>query len=424
MKTKEEIQAMKAKAASGEAQNKAPGKALDKAPALMPMEKYFAKPDIQQKIANVLPMVNPNEREIMKQALLGLMIEANNHNPKLAACSQESKLEALLDCARTGLVPFTAMNEAYIIPYGNEAKFQFGYRGIIRLCRNTGLFKDIYAKVVREGDDFSAEIYRSEQVINYKQSPLPIYEKVRTHKGNKYFYEVKELRPIVSFVGVFTLINGGMNYEVTSREDMEIHRDKYCKTNLKDPDAVWNKDFPQMGKKTILGTVLNHGPKSEKLVMALRLDETMRDIVPLPQDFTPEAQVAYEEHRRTEVEGETVITVEGKEVKEKTEKKASEDAKKKAKENPENAEEKTEKTENKSDAGLKAGVSRHTTLWQEGHKRGKEVAAFREDIKEAYKLESITDLTIGQYDEVMAALKKIPVSDAKFNKDGQGELIK
>ena len=73
MKTKEEIQAMKAKAiAPKKAQTTTPGKALDNSPGLMSIEKYLAKPDIQQKIASVLPMVNPGEREVFKLRNVGL----------------------------------------------------------------------------------------------------------------------------------------------------------------------------------------------------------------------------------------------------------------------------------------------------------------------------------------------------------------
>ena len=50
--------------------------------------------------------------------------------------------------------------EAYLVPYGKTLNFMKSYTGAIKLCKKYSIrpLKDIYAKLVREGDDYSIEI--------------------------------------------------------------------------------------------------------------------------------------------------------------------------------------------------------------------------------------------------------------------------
>ena len=74
--------------------------------------------------------------------------------PKLLNCNPASLFGAILTAAELGLEPNTPNQYSYIIPYGNEAQFQIGYHGIIKMLMDTGLVTHVTAELVHEKDNF------------------------------------------------------------------------------------------------------------------------------------------------------------------------------------------------------------------------------------------------------------------------------
>ena len=109
---------------------------------------------MEGEIKNALPAYLPVEKFI-RTALTAI-----NSNPKLANCTQESLLAAIMNSAQLGLEFNTPLGEAYLIPYENKKKgittvnFQIGYRGLLKLAYNTGQFKRITAREVRANEAF------------------------------------------------------------------------------------------------------------------------------------------------------------------------------------------------------------------------------------------------------------------------------
>jgi phage RecT family recombinase len=62
-----------------------------------------------------------------------------------------------MKCAVLGLEPDGLMGEAFLVPYGNVATFQAGFKGLCKLARQSGEIDDIWAEVVYEGDEFDEE---------------------------------------------------------------------------------------------------------------------------------------------------------------------------------------------------------------------------------------------------------------------------
>ncbi|MED0762673.1 recombinase RecT, partial [Aneurinibacillus thermoaerophilus] len=50
------------------------------------------------------------------------------------------------------------IGHCYIIPYGREAQFIIGYKGMIDLARRSGQIEQIYAHAVYEADHFEYEL--------------------------------------------------------------------------------------------------------------------------------------------------------------------------------------------------------------------------------------------------------------------------
>ena len=84
-------------------------------------------------------------------------------------CEAPTVVRTLLKGAFLGLDFFNG--ECYAIPYGNQCQFQTDYKGEIKLCKrySSNPIQDIYAKVVREGDEFEEVIENGKQYVNFSR---------------------------------------------------------------------------------------------------------------------------------------------------------------------------------------------------------------------------------------------------------------
>lgn len=137
--------------------------------------------------------------------------------------------QGLLRGAYLGL---DALNsEMYLVPYGSQLNFMPSYKGMTKLAQkySTRPIKRIYAKVVRDGDTFEEVIERGEPSINFKAVPF-------------------NSKPIIGVFAVCQYADGGLIYEVMSREDVE-----QCRKSSKAKNSpAWNNFWSEMAKKTVL----------------------------------------------------------------------------------------------------------------------------------------------------------------------------
>lgn len=122
--------------------------------------------------------------------------------------------------------------ECYAIPYGNSLQFQTDYKGEIKLAKKYSInpIKDIYAKLVREGDDFQEEISDGKQTISFKPKAF--------NNGT-----------ILGAFAVALFKDGSMMYETMSVEEMEHVRNKFSKMAN---GQAWKDSTGEMYKKTVL----------------------------------------------------------------------------------------------------------------------------------------------------------------------------
>ena len=222
--------------------------------------------DMKPEIARALP------KHLDPDRVARIAITAVRSNPKLQACSGHSFLAALMTSSQLGLEPNTPLGQAYIIPYGNDAQFQLGYKGILDLCRRSGEFLMIYAHEVREQDEFS---------YCYGLHKDLIHKPAEGERGL-----------VVAYYGVYHLKDGGYDFLVMSKPDVEKHRDLYSKASNKG-FSPWNSAFDEMAKKTVLKQLLKYAPVSIEVQRSVSQDETIRkeidedmSIIPAESVFT------------------------------------------------------------------------------------------------------------------------------------------
>ncbi len=241
------------KAASTTAMTKKPAKT---------MQDYVKA--MEGEIKKALPSVLTPER------FTRMVLSAISTNQKLAECTPQSFLGAMMTAAQLGVEPNTALGQAYIIPYRNhgtmEAQFQLGYKGLIDLAYRSGEVSIIQAQVVYEHDDFEYELG-----LDPKLKHVPA---------------TKDRGDAIAYYAIFKTKDGGYGFEVMSIDDVRAHAQRYSKSYGNSP---WQTNFDEMAKKTVLKRVLKYAPLKSDFVRGITADETIKtkideDMYDVPDD--------------------------------------------------------------------------------------------------------------------------------------------
>lgn len=202
-------------------------------------------------IEKALPSVITPER------FTRIALTAYSRDEKLQECTAESFLGSMMQAAQLGVEPNTPLGQAYLIPYRNkgvmEVQFQLGYRGMIDLAYRSGEVQNIQAHEVYENDTFEYELG-----LEPKLRHIPALK----DRGN-----------VILYYAVFKLTNGGVGFEVMSKEDVEAFAKKKSKTYGTGP---WQSDFDAMAKKTLVKRLLKFAPLKSDFVRAVTTDETIK----------------------------------------------------------------------------------------------------------------------------------------------------
>jgi len=163
-----------------------------------------------------------------------------------------------MQAAALGLEP-NMLGQCYIIPYGNEATFIIGYRGMINLARRSGEIKTIYAHVVKENDEFEYE-YGLEPMLKHKPASSDRGEIIKTYMVAKFN-------------------DGGYYFEVMDIED--VLKRKAKSKAAKSKFSPWNDElgYEEMVKKTVIRHGFKYLPVSIEIMNTVEtLDESQKDI--------------------------------------------------------------------------------------------------------------------------------------------------
>lgn len=202
---------------------------------------------MEPQIRKALPSVITPER------FTRMVLTALSSSPKLQTCTPMSFMGAMMQAAQLGVEPNTPLGQAYLIPYGGVCQFQLGYKGLIDLAYRSGEVSSIQAHEVHENDTFTYE---------YGLEPKLRHVPAQTDRG-----------PVTFYYAVLKLKNGGVGFEVMSREDVEKFAMKKSKAYNNGP---WKTDFDEMAKKTVLKKVLKYAPLKTEFARAVASDESVK----------------------------------------------------------------------------------------------------------------------------------------------------
>lgn len=196
---------------------------------------------------------NGSEQEALR--FKTAVVDYVRKTPKLLECDRISLLSAFVQLAQFRFMPSGVIGEAYVIPYGKEAKFQIGYQGLVTLLYRARQVKAISANIVYKNDEF-----------NYEEGINPVLYHKPTPFGKDKGEEI----------GVYTVVQleGDVRtFKVMSKEDVMLI--KNLSKAKAAADSPWNSDkdpFKGMWKKTCLIQHSKFLPKTAEFQLALEKD--------------------------------------------------------------------------------------------------------------------------------------------------------
>ena len=84
-------------------------------------------------------------RYLSEEQLCILAKKMWRESPKLRSCTTDSFMLAIFTACQYGLDPTGIGNQAFIVPYGREAKFIRGWGGVITMAARKGIKIDTFA---------------------------------------------------------------------------------------------------------------------------------------------------------------------------------------------------------------------------------------------------------------------------------------
>lgn len=222
----------------------------------------MSDPKIKAQMALALP------KHVTADRLARIALTEIRKVPKLAQCDQTSFLGAIMQCAALGLEPGGALGHCYLIPFENrrqnrtEVQFIVGYRGMLDLARRSGQIQSLEARTVHARDHFEVELGLESSMV---------------HKPD---WTAADRGPLTFVYAVAKLKDGGVQFEVMGRAEIEAIRDKsqgYSTAKRYAKDGVinspWASHFEEMAKKTVIRRLFKYLPVSIEMQQAVGMDE-------------------------------------------------------------------------------------------------------------------------------------------------------
>lgn len=179
-------------------------------------------------------------------------------NKLLAKCDVKTIVSSAMVAATLDLPINPNLGFAYIIPYGNQAQFQIGYKGFIQLAQRSGKFKGLNVSAVKEGEIANMDFLTGGFEFNWIQNPV---ERIKAKT--------------IGYVAYFELLNGFSKMLYMSIEEVKAHMITHSKT-YKSEKSPWRKNFDAMAQKTVMKMLLSkYAPLSTAMEKAVVTDQAV-----------------------------------------------------------------------------------------------------------------------------------------------------
>ena len=205
--------------------------------AIVEVKRALNAEEIKTRFGEILGAKAPQFMASITNAVTG--------NKYLQNCSTQSIMASAFVAASLDLPIDPNLGRAYIIPYGDKAQFQIGYKGFVELAIRTGKYKDMNA----------VEIYEDE-LKEYN----PVLGKLTfaTDFSQCKQREAGETDKIVGYYAYYELLTGFAKGLYMTKQQVINHAERYSQAyKNKKKDSPWFINFDEMAKKTVLKRLLS-----------------------------------------------------------------------------------------------------------------------------------------------------------------------
>lgn len=226
---------------------------LPSEPRLSPVEAYAAQvlpPERSRDVYSALPA------HIKPERFYRNLVNALMQNPKLMKCDPRLVYREVSKAAGLGLLIDPQLGEAYIIVGWNgrerreEPQLRVGYRGLIKLARQSGDIAQIYAHEVCANDEHDIVLGDQKKLVH---KPL-----VFGDRGD-----------VLGYYAVAKFSDGTTDFELMTLDQIYEIRDRsdgwkaFKSGNVK--ATPWSTDEGEMAKKTVIRRLVKRLPQSPEL---------------------------------------------------------------------------------------------------------------------------------------------------------------
>lgn len=180
-----------------------------------------------------------------------------SRNPALWECDPVTVARAVVEAAQLGLEPTGAIGGAHLVPFKNtksgkrEAQLIIDYRGYVQLARRSGEVSKVWARVVRERDEFGVEAGTADRLIH------------RPYLGTEDPGNITHVYAVIAYR------DGSQQFDWDTRAWVETIR----KRSKASDNGPWVTDYAEMSKKSILRRLLKTAPLTVEARRAIELEE-------------------------------------------------------------------------------------------------------------------------------------------------------
>ena len=175
---------------------------------------------------------------VSPQMIHRVVLTEVSKNPAILKCSQESVLRSVMEACQLGLVPNATQGLAYLVPYKQTCQLIPGWKGLIKLALQSGKVSKIWARVVRERDEFG-----------YEEGLYPTL----THKPCL----DEDAGPIVGAYAVAKMVGEDEpQFEFMSKSRIDGIRSRSAAGR----SGPWVSDYEEMAKKTVIRNLIKRLP--------------------------------------------------------------------------------------------------------------------------------------------------------------------
>lgn len=200
-------------------------------------------------------------KHVTPERLARIVLTEIRRTPALLLCSRESLLGAIIQAAQLGLEP-GVLGECWIIPYGKEAQFVPGYRGLAQLAWRSDQVASLAARAVFDGDVFAYDY--GTDFLSHK----PCGESDPAKLTHAY--------------SVIHIKGGGRIWDVMTRAEVDRIRSRSAAGS----NGPWVTDYVEMSKKSVFRRLSKLAPLSAELRTAISLADSADSGLPQGLDFS------------------------------------------------------------------------------------------------------------------------------------------